>query len=223
MKTITIAAALVAAAAVTLPASAGFRVEARGGLDAIAVDFDYEEEIVVPVIDPDTGEVTGTETEIFSFSRSEDKSRFGFAGEAGYDHQIGGQFVGVYGAYDTAGDELACFMEPGFGTLCGGFEHTIAGGLRAGIGAENSLRGYAKLGYAQADLTMRIGDASSFRVIEEDRGGVQAGLGAEYALGDSIFYVKGEYVYTDLDDIGDAVATLGVARHQLHAGVGLSF
>lgn len=200
-----VSVAAVAAAMVSVPAfaqnivpGAGFRIEARTGLDHVRVGVEGE---------------------------SGSRSGLDYSLEAGYDVRAGGALVGVYaGLGDSTTRE--CTEVFGNDRACVRADRNITVGVRAGvrIGASSLL--YAKGGYsngrAHIAYTDNANSANDFNV-GDNADGFHVGAGIEYGLRGGV-YVKGEYVYTNYStDTQDLGFQSDLDRHQLLAGVGIRF
>lgn len=177
---------------------AGFRVEARAGLDHVRV---------------------GVEGEHGS------RSGFDYSMEAGYDLRAGGALVGVYaGIGDSTTKE--CTEVFGGDRACVRADRNINVGARIGARVGASSIVYAKGGYSNGRAHIRYSDpaapANNFS-IGDNADGWHLGAGVEYGLRGGV-YVKAEYVYTnystDTDDLG---FDSDLDRHQLLGGVGIRF
>lgn len=138
-------------------------------------------------------------------------SAVSYGGEIGYDVAVSSKVtLGAYANYEFSSVELCD------GTDCIGEKGNLSVGGRVGVAVGPKAALYGKLGYASITLEASSGGASD----SDSLGGVQGGLGVEFALTKNT-YVSLEGSYADFGELYDTGVNL--QRRQVAAGFGFRF
>lgn len=144
----------------------------------------------------------------------ENGSGFVYGGSAGYDVPIG-NFRLAPEVEVTGTTQKSCFTEAA-GHRCERADRDFYAGGRIGYVVAPQVMLYGKVGYTNARFTDRFKPTASTvtAVHRDNRSGVRAGVGVEYAL-TPMFYLTSEYRYSNYSD--------DFSRNQIIGGVGIRF
>ncbi|GLR48057.1 outer membrane protein [Sphingomonas astaxanthinifaciens] len=158
-------------------------------------------------------------------SGSDKDSGIGLGAEAGYDAQVGGNFV--VGGY-VGGDWSSAAFTSDFDGTSSRLEagRNLYLGVRAGAAVGPALL-YAKGGLSRGRLKLVYDDGFDRVSDSTNRSGWHLGAGVEVGLGKA--YVKGEYTHTEYNGSSFSDPDFGIdakidaKRDQLTAAVGFRF
>ena len=170
--------------------------------------------------------VEGTTNPIFV---DDDETGITFAGELGYDAQLGSDVrLGAYGGVEFS-SLGRCFTTFAGDEACLEAYRTITAGARAGLVRGPGTMLYAKGGYTltRLEATYENPVVGVDRIREEDDvDGFHVGGGVELGLGRRT-YGRLDYVYTKYDEgrfeFDGVEARADMTRHQVLLGFGLRF
>lgn len=209
MKAYLALAAMLAVTGASAQAQAGLRADVHIGWDRLSTH-------------------QRTDVGINGATTKEHESGLTYGGEIGYDLALGkfriGPYAGIDGSSIKRCSEVFAEVE-----TCEEAGRNISAGLRAGYQVTDRVLLYAKGGYSNGSVKLRLIDhvTPANSITATDRmDGYHVGAGVQVGLLDRV-YAKVEYVRTDYKDYvfkeGTATIRGGVDRDNIVFGVGFAF